>query len=233
MITVNNLLVQIKDKTILNLTSCSLLPGRITTFIGKSGAGKTTLLKSLTGLIKIMEGTVILNGQQIKQLTNIQRAQEIGYVFQEFNLFPNLTVIENCINPLVTHRTNPDKAQQRAYTILQELGMQDFINKYPTELSGGQQQRVAIARALCLQPKILLLDEPTASLDPVNSNNLVNILQKLAEQGLTIGISTQDTSFMNKIFDHTYYMENGTIIEFCDTKEMLETCPNIKLFMAS
>jgi len=223
--------MRIKEQLLLDAISCTLLPGRITTFIGKSGAGKTTLLKSLAGLVETTDGTILLNGKQIKQLTPAQRANEIGYVFQDFNLFPHLTVLQNCMNPLLVRGIDKDTAERQTCDVLQELGMRNFINKYPAQLSGGQQQRVAIARALCLQPQALLLDEPTASLDPINTDNLVAIVQKLASTGLTIGVSTQDMQFMNKIFDRTYYIENGKITEFCDTKENIDTCPNIKKFM--
>lgn len=231
MITVNNLVVQIKKQTILRSLSCCLLPGRITTFLGKSGAGKTSLLKSLANLIEIASGDIIINGQDITQLSDMQRAEQIGYVFQEFNLFPHYTVLENCTNPLIVRGIQPNDAEQEALRVLQTLNMQDFINKYPAELSGGQQQRIAIARALCLKPKVLLLDEPTASLDPINSDTLVNILQKYAQQGLIIGVSTQDVSFMNKIFDRVYYLEKGTIIEACEKKETVKNCLNIERFM--
>lgn len=231
MVSVNNLLVRIKNKTLLDSVSCSLQPGRITIFIGKSGAGKTTLLKSLVGLIPITEGQIVINGKQLKQLNDVQRCEEIGYVFQDFNLFPHFTVLENCTNPLLVHGMPPAQAQQRAFEILGELDMKDFIEKYPSELSGGQQQRVAIARALCLKPNVLLLDEPTASLDPFNTDILVAILQRLAAQGLTIGLSSQDMNFAKKIFDRIYYIESGKIIEFCDGLKMLNQCPTIKHFV--
>ena len=231
MVIVNNLCVQINNQTLLNNISYTLLPGRITTFIGKSGAGKTILLKSLVGLIPSPHNTVMINGTQLNEMNNKQRAQEIGYVFQDFNFFPNLTVLENCTNPLITYGLKEDQAQQCARDILQELNMQNFSNRYSKDLSGGQQQRVAIARALCLQPKVLLLDEPTASLDPVNSELLIIILQKLKAQGLTIGISTQDMYFMNKIFDRTYYLENGTILEYCDSKENVDKYPTMQQFI--
>lgn len=231
MIIVNNLIVKIKNQILLNNISCTLTPGRITTFIGKSGAGKTTLLKSLVGLIPASNDPIIVNGKRLTEMNNKQRAQEIGYVFQNFNLFPNLTVLENCTNPLTTYGLEKDQAKKEALNILQELDMQDFINKYPKDLSGGQQQRVAIARALCLQPKVLLLDEPTASLDPLNSDTLIIILKKLQAKGLTIGISTQDMYFINKIFDRTYYLENGNILEYCENKENLSQCPTIQQFI--
>ena len=232
MVTVKNLLVNIKNQKVLNSISCSLLPSRITLLIGKSGAGKTTLLKSLLGLIPITEGTICINNKQLQQLDNQQRAEEIGYVFQDFNLFPNLTALENCTNPLLIRGLSQKQAEERACNILQELNMQNCANKYPTQLSGGQQQRTAIARALCLQPKVLLLDEPTASLDPCNTDNLIDILQHFKSRELTIGISSQDVYFMNKIFDRAYYLENGNIIESCDKKDSINTCPNIQKFIS-
>ena len=231
MVIVNNLIVQIKNQILLANISCTLLPGRVTTFIGKSGVGKTTLLKSLAGLIPSSQNSITVNGKQLHEMNNKQRAQEIGYVFQDFNLFPHLTVLENCTNPLITQGKTVENAEQRARNVLQELNMDNFLDKYPPQLSGGQQQRVAIARALCLQPKLLLLDEPTASLDPINSDTLVMILQKLKANGLTIGISTQDMYFINKIFDRTYYLEDGNILEYCDAKENLDQCPTIKQFI--
>ncbi len=232
MVIVNNIAVHIKNKTILNSVSCSLIPSRITIFIGKSGAGKTTLLKSLVDLIPVTEGQILINDKQLNQLNYSQRSEEIGYVFQEFNLFAYYTVLQNCIDPLLVHGMLYEHAQERALEALQELEMHNFIEKYPAELSGGQQQRVAIARALCLKPKVLLLDEPTASLDPFNTDILIVILRKLAAQGLTIGISSQDMNFVHKIFDRVYYMRAGTIIEFCDGTNMLDQCPAINHFLS-
>ncbi|MFA6066368.1 MAG: ATP-binding cassette domain-containing protein [Candidatus Babeliaceae bacterium] len=240
MVIVNNLTVQVKKNTLLNNVSCTLVPGRITSFIGKSGAGKTTLLKSLVGLMPITQGQIIINDKQLSGLTHRQRSEEIGYVFQDFNLFPHMTVIENCIDPLlvhdmplhqIVHGTYYFQARQQALFILQRLEMQDFVDKYPSELSGGQQQRVAIARALCLNPRILLLDEPTASLDPFNTDILVAILLSLAKNGLTIGLSSQDMGFVRKVFDRVYYLESGRIIEFCDGLDQLPQHPAIQAFV--
>ncbi len=225
---VNALTVIINDQTLLNNVSCSLEPGKITSFIGKSGAGKTTLLKTLAGLIPASKGDVIINGNKGTTLSAINRAQEIGYVFQNFNLFPHLTVLENCMDPLIVHGISRKQAEQKALRILQEFEMADYAQKYPHELSGGQQQRVAIARALCLNPRILLLDEPTASLDPANTAILAEILKKLAAQGLTIALSSQDMSFVRMIFDRVYYIENGTIVEYCKDSEQINNCPNIE-----
>lgn len=231
MISIHNLTVILQKQTILKSVSCSLLPGNITAFIGKSGAGKTTLLKTLSGLVPPYEGTILLNNKKIVELTNKQRSEEIGYVFQNFNLFPHLSVLHNCTNPLIVHGMSLEQAENRAYEILEHLDMHTFADKYPSELSGGQQQRVAIARALCLNPNILLLDEPTASLDPVNTDILAAILKKLAAQGLTIGLSSQDMNFVRKIFDRVYYMEKGEIVEICENSANLNNCPRIAQFI--
>jgi ABC-type polar amino acid transport system ATPase subunit len=231
MTTLDNVTVKLQDQTILKSVSCSLLSGRITTFIGKSGAGKTTILKTVVGLNSISEGFVVVRGKQLTTLSPKQRSEEVGYVFQDFNLFAHLTVLQNCVDPLLVHGMSDDQAQQRVRDVLQQLEMQEFADAYPTSLSGGQKQRIAIARALCLQPKILLLDEPTASLDPINADILIDILQKFAAQGLTIGVSSQDMSFVRKIFDRVYYVQAGEIVEFCDGIDNLNSCPLIMSFV--
>lgn len=242
MVIVNALSVTIQEQTLLKSVSFTLLPGRITTFVGKSGAGKTTLLKSLVGLTPISSGSITIHGHTLASLPTAdshtltslspqQRSEEIGYVPQDFNLFPHLSALNNCIDPLLVHGMPHDQAINKAHDILQQLDMHHFINKYPSELSGGQKQRVAIARALCLNPRILLLDEPTASLDPANTNLLITILHNLASQGLTIALSSQDMSFVQKILDRVYYMQDGEIVEFCDGKNALSSCPLIMSFM--
>jgi len=231
MVTVKNVSIQIQGQKIVDDISVTITPGHITSFIGKSGAGKTTLLKAIAGLIPTTSGTIMVNDQQLLTLSSRQRAEKIGYVFQDFNLFPHLTVQENCIDPLRVHGTSYAHAQERAVSVLLKLNMDGYAHKYPHELSGGQQQRVAIARALCLQPIVLLLDEPTASLDPINTDVLVTILKSLASQGLTIGLSSQDMNFVRKVFDHVYYVESGSIIEFCNDSTALQNYPAISTFM--
>lgn len=232
MVIVDKLKVIRDNQILLNSISCILSTSRITTFIGKSGAGKTTLLKALIGLMPADEGSIISNGQKITELSPAQKAQECGFVFQEFNLFPHFSVLENCLNPLRVQRVAAQEAEKRALKILEQLDMRAFINKYPAQLSGGQQQRVAIARALVLNPRVLLLDEPTASLDPLNTDILVTILKQLAREGLTIILSSQDMSFVRKVFDRVYYLQDGTIAEYCDTAHPLSECPLTAFFLS-
>ncbi len=228
MISVKNLTIAINNQPLLQNVSCSLTAGRITSFIGKSGAGKTTLLKTLAGLTMPTSGEIVVNDKKLSTLAARQRSEEVGYVFQDFNLFPQLTVLENCIDPLLVHGQAYEQARERALSCLQDFDMINFANRYPTQLSGGQQQRVAIARALCLQPRVMLFDEPTASLDPANTTILVTLLKKLAANGLTIGFSSQDMSFVRGMVDRVYYLEAGMIIECCENIEQLEQSTKIK-----
>jgi ABC-type polar amino acid transport system ATPase subunit len=231
MVSVKNLSVTGNGQRILDGVSCTLLPGRITCFIGESGAGKTTLLKSLVNLMPITAGEVLINGGALDALSPQERSATIGYVFQQFNLFANLTVLENCIDPLIVRGMTRADALSCARAILQKLGMAEFGDAYPSALSGGQQQRVAIVRALCLKPTVLLLDEPTASLDPINTDILVALLRSLVAESLTIGIASQDMDFVRKIFDRVYYLEGGRMIEFCDGIEKKEQCPAMRRFI--
>jgi ABC-type polar amino acid transport system ATPase subunit len=219
MVTVKNLLVHINNKPLLQDITCTLPIGRITTFIGKSGAGKTTLLKSLVGLMHINKGQIIINSKPLNMMNTRQRVEEIGYVFQDFNLFPHLTVLENCVDPLLIYGIPYAQAYERAYLVLQKLGVKTLINKYPAQLSGGEQQRIALARALCFKPKVLLLDEPTSALDPENVWNLVTILKSLAQQGIAIGITSHDMNFVNQIVDQIYFMQDGKIVEQYDKQQ--------------
>ncbi len=228
---IDNLTVQLNNKSIIRSLSCVFIPSRITLLLGTSGAGKTTLLKTMAGLIPASQGDMRIEHKSIAKLTEKERAEKIGYVFQDFNLFSNLTVEQNCIDPLLVHGLSYEQAYARVQSMLQEFDMGAFTKRYPAELSGGQQQRVAIARALCLQPSILLLDEPTASLDPFNSAVLLSILKRLAAQGITIVASCQDIAFAQTIFDRAYYMQAGTIIEYCDTKNSLAASPLISAFL--
>jgi polar amino acid transport system ATP-binding protein len=231
MVYVNNLTVMLNDKKVLSDVTCTLQEGRITSFIGPSGAGKTTLLSTLAGLLPMQEGDIVIDSKQLKNVTPKQRSEYVGYVFQDFNLFPHMTVLENCIDPQMVHGALYDDAKIKAVDALSQLGMEQFIDVYAVQLSGGQKQRVAIARALCLNPKILLLDEPTASLDPVNTDLLVTILKNLAQKGFVIALSTQDMNFITKIFDVVYFLQKGEVAEFCDGQQCLEASTLIKKFL--
>jgi ABC-type polar amino acid transport system ATPase subunit len=233
MITVKNLNFSLGEQKILRDLTCIIQKGTITSFIGKSGAGKTTLLKGIAGLYSIPEHSIFLQNKDIAELSETERYKKIGFVFQSFNLFPHMTVLENCIDPLLIQKKSTAQAKAIAQEKLQLLGILDFADKYPAQLSGGQQQRLAIARALVLNPEIVMLDEPTASLDPINTDRLVTILKNLVKNGITVAVSSQDMSFVSKIFDSVYFMQDGKIVEYSDDSSNLEKSPLIKSFLKS
>lgn len=209
MLSVNNITIIRGKEKVLDNVSCSLSPGKITCFVGKSGAGKTTLLKAMAGLIKPAQGTVVVDGEDVLSLSAKKRAQTVGYVFQEHNLFPHMTAFENCLDPLLVHGIDKDSAKERVEQVLRKFEMQAYSGKYPNQLSGGQQQRIALARTLALQPKVLLLDEPTAALDGINSDILVKVLIQLKADTITIAITSHDREFVNKCADVLCEIENG------------------------
>jgi ABC-type polar amino acid transport system ATPase subunit len=209
--------------------SCS--SGRITAFIGEGGAGKTTLLKSIVRLIKPSKGEITVSGDSLLKFSVEDQAQKVGFAFQNFNLFNNFTVLKNCTDPLLIKGLSSKDAQEKSIKILNKLRLTEYVDRYPSELSQGQQQRVAIARSLCLEPSILLFDEPTASLDPVNTEILITIIKELADEGITIGVSSQDMSFIKPILDVAYFFQNGEIVEALRAKQFIKNCPRIRSFI--
>lgn len=210
-----------------------LKQGRITTFMGPSGSGKTTLLKCVANLHSDYEGTILCEGKDLKTLDPIERSKAVGFVLQQFHLFPHLTTLQNCTLALqeVIGFSKQD-AIVKGTAMLNALRLGPFLHVFPAHLSGGQQQRVAIARALVLSPKVLLLDEPTSALDPVSRQNLENLLLELNAKGVTIGLSSHDMPFIHKMKDSIYFMEEGKILESWDQKqEEISNAPRISKFL--
>lgn len=235
MITGKNVSLQVeKGKKILHDTSFTLQPGRITIFMGPSGAGKTSLLKCIANLCADYEGEILCNQMDLKTLSPARRASTIGFVLQQFHLFPHLTSLQNCTLALTEVLKKPqEEAEEEAKKILNTLGIGSLVHAYPCRLSGGQQQRVAIARALILHPEVLLLDEPTSALDPESKKNLITLLKELHQQGITMAISSHDMPFIRKIQDMIYFMEGGKLVETWDqTLEPLDSKIKIKEFLS-
>lgn len=214
--------------------SFEIRKGRITTFMGQSGAGKTTLLKCIANLHPNYDGIMTCDGQDIKNLNCAKRASTVGFVLQQFHLFPHLSVLKNCTHALVhVQNVTEWESEIRAIEILDALSMQPFMHAFPAQLSGGQQQRVAIARALVLRPEILLLDEPTSALDPESKHSLEQLLLDLSRQGITLALSSHDMPFIRKIMDYVYFMEQGELIEAWDRKrDDLASSKKIKQFLS-
>lgn len=201
------------SKEILQGISACFPQGEISLFIGRSGAGKSSLMRCMAQLDTTYEGEVLFNGQSIRDLAASRRAQTLSYIAQGYALFPHLTALDNCCQPLqVVGKMQASDAKQKAVAAMKSLGMAEYGSAYPSELSGGQQQRIAIARALALDPQILLFDEPSSALDPENSIQLAKILRELASQGKTFVVSTQDMFFAEQLQGTCYCIDNGRLL---------------------
>ena len=195
--------------------SVRVMPGTIHGIIGENGAGKSTLMSILYGFYKADKGEVFIAGNQT-QIPDSQAAiaAGIGMVFQHFNLFPHLTVLENCtLAPIWVRKTPKREAEEIAMHFLKKVKIPDQANKYPGQLSGGQQQRVAIARSLCMRPRIMLFDEPTSALDPEMIAGVLDVMVQLADEGMTMICVTHEMGFARKIADRIVFMDEGEIIE--------------------
>ena len=207
-----NITLEIDKKKILNNVSFEIPKGKITAFIGPSGAGKTSLLKCVANLYSHYTGTLLFQGVPIRELSDKERAHSIGFIFQQFNLFPHMTVLQNCCKPLqLLYKLSSHDAEAKALRVLESLGMGMFKDAYPAKLSGGQQQRVAIARALCLEPQLLLFDEPSSALDPQSTKMLATLMVELCKNGVTIALSSHDMNLVSDIADNVYYLEDGCL----------------------
>lgn len=190
--------------------------GEVVCLIGPSGSGKSTFLRCLNKLEEATDGTIIVDGFDIMDRNaDINKIREnIGMVFQQFNLFPHLTVGKNIkFAPVDRKRLTEEEAEKTARKLLETVGLAEKYDEYPANLSGGQQQRVAIARALAMKPDIMLFDEPTSALDPEMVGEVLNVMKKLAEQGMTMVVVTHEMGFAREVADRVIFMDGGYIVE--------------------
>lgn len=190
--------------------------GEVVCMIGPSGSGKSTFLRCMNHLEEINGGTVIVDDYDLTDPTiDINQVrQNIGMVFQHFNLFPHLTILENItLAPIELKKETKDSAKKRALSLLETVGLKDKANAYPKSLSGGQKQRVAIARALATSPDIMLFDEPTSALDPEMVGDVLEVMQTLAKQGMTMIVVTHEMGFAKEVADRVIFMDGGYIVE--------------------
>ncbi len=199
--------------------------GEVICIIGPSGSGKSTFLRCMNALEEITGGKVIIDNFDLtdpKQDINKVR-ENIGMVFQQFNLFPHLTVLDNItLAPKELKNEAAETSEKRALELLETVGLSEKANDYPKSLSGGQKQRVAIARALAMDPDIMLFDEPTSALDPEMVGDVLEVMQKLAEQGMTMLVVTHEMGFAKEVADRVIFMDGGYIVEEGDPKEVFD-----------
>lgn len=216
MINVNDLTKKFGKLQILNGINLNITKGEVVVLIGPSGSGKSTFLRCLNLLEIPTSGTISFEGQNITDKSyniNLSR-QKMGMVFQHFNLFPHKTVLENItMAPIKVKKLDVQKANEIAINLLKTVGLEDKKDAYPSQLSGGQKQRIAIARALAMEPHVMLFDEPTSALDPEMVGEVLDVMKKLAENGMTMVIVTHEMGFAREVGDRILFMDGGKIVE--------------------
>lgn len=213
---IQNIHKHFDDQLVLNGINLDVKEQEVVTIIGTSGSGKTTLLRCLNLLNEPDDGHIFYLGSDLMDpKTNLEQLRmHIGMVFQSFNLFNNKNVLQNCsLGPIKLLGKTKEEAEEIAKLYLNKVGMQDFINSPVTLLSGGQKQRVAIARALCMSPNIMLFDEPTSALDPEMVGEVLTVIKKLANEGMTMVIVTHEMAFAKEVSDRVVFMDQGVIAE--------------------
>ncbi len=199
--------------------------GDVTSIIGASGSGKSTLLRCINLLETPTSGEILYHGQNIETLKGGESAyrSHVGMVFQQFNLFNNMTVLKNCmVGQIKVLGKKKAEAKETALKFLEKVGMAPYINAKPRQLSGGMKQRVAIARALAMNPEVLLFDEPTSALDPEMVGEILDVMQTLAKEGMTMIVVTHEMAFAREVSNHVVYMSDGVICEEGSPEEIFE-----------
>ena len=204
---------------------------------GPSGSGKSTLIRCINALEEHQTGQIIVDGTELtSDIKNIDKIRsEVGMCFQHFNLFPHLTILENCtLAPIWVRNTPKNEANEIAMHFLEKVKIPEQADKYPGQLSGGQQQRVAIARSLCMKPRIMLFDEPTSALDPEMIKEVLDAMVDLAKAGMTMIVVTHEMGFAKEVADNMIFMAEGRIVEKAKTKEFFDNpkSDRTKLFLS-
>jgi polar amino acid transport system ATP-binding protein len=205
--------------------------GEVVCIIGPSGSGKSTILRCINGLEEYDGGTITIDGVRVDRTSpGIKTIRtEIAMVFQRFNLFPHRTALENVIEgPVYVKGVRREEALPRARELLSRVGLAAKADAYPAELSGGQMQRVAIARALAMQPKAILFDEPTSSLDPELVGEVLSVMRRLAEDGMTMVVVTHEIRFAQEVADRVLFLDHGKILEEGPARQVLSAPQHVR-----
>ena len=237
LIKVENLEKSFNKHEVLKGISTEIKRGEVVCIIGASGSGKSTFLRCLNLLEEPTDGKIFFKGLDItdpKIDINIHR-QKMGMVFQQFNLFPHMTILKNMtIAPIKLLKMSKEDAEAKAMTLLEKVGLADRADSYPSQLSGGQKQRVAIVRALCMDPEVMLFDEPTSALDPEMVGEVLNVIKDLASSGMTMAIVTHEMGFAREVADRVIFIDEGVIAEEGTPDEIFGNpkCPRLKDFLS-
>ena len=225
MIDVINLKKSFGDTEVLKSINITINKGDIVAVLGPSGSGKSTFLRCLNCMEDPTEGSIIFKGVDIADMKvdiNLHR-RKMGMVFQHFNLFPNMTVLKNItLAPVRLGKWKKEEADEKAIGLLKRIGLEKKALSYPSKLSGGQKQRVAIIRALAMNPEILLFDEPTSALDPEMVGEVLDVMKKLAGEGITMLIVTHEMGFAREVSDRVLFFDQGAILEDGSPEEVFE-----------
>lgn len=224
MIEIKNLHKSFGHVEVLKGVDVSIEEKEVVVIIGPSGSGKSTLLRCMNYLEEPTSGDITVDNMKLDKHADINKIREnIGMVFQRFNLFPHMTVLENIVlAPTKVLKISRDEAISTAMDLLQRVGLKEKANSYPSQLSGGQQQRVAIARALAMKPKVMLFDEPTSALDPEMVTEVLDVMKSLANQGMTMVVVTHEMGFAREVGDRVLFVDEGRIVEEGTPKEIFE-----------
>lgn len=228
-IRVNNLEKKFGDNLVLKSIDMGVTFGEVVTIIGSSGSGKSTLLRCLNLLEEPTSGQILYKGDNILENSFDERKyrSKVGMVFQNFNLFENKNVLENCmLGQEKVLGTDRKTAEENARKYLNLVGMEAYVNAKPSQISGGQKQRVAIARALCMNPEVLLFDEPTSALDPEMVGEVLAVMTKLAKDGMTMIVVTHEMDFAKEVSTRVLFMDQGIILEDGSPQEVFENPKN-------
>ncbi len=212
---------------VLNEINLHIQSGEVVVICGPSGSGKSTLIRVINRLEPIQKGKVVVDGADLDdpKINLTQLRAEVGFVFQQFNLYPHMTVLENItLAPCLVRKMKAKEAEILARDLLAKVNIPDKADAYPAQLSGGQQQRVAIARGLAMRPKIMLFDEPTSALDPEMINEVLDVMKNLAKEGMTMVCVTHEMGFAREVADRVIFMDQGRLIEE-NTPEEFFTAP--------
>lgn len=232
MLAIQNLKVSFGDKEVLKGVDLQVNKGDVVTFIGPSGTGKTTILKCVNYLVEPDEGQmqladVSVDFKKIHKKEVLQLRRNTAMVFQQFNLFKNKTVVENVMDAqIAVQKKSKKEAYEKSIDLLKKVGLLEKKDEYPSRLSGGQQQRVSIARALAVEPDVVLFDEPTSSLDPELVAEVLKVIERVAQTGVTILLVTHEMDFARKVSNKIVFMEKGHIVEQGSPEEIFEQSQN-------